>query len=87
LNPAHHCAYKERLSRQALPDWAAEFNAHSWAQFFLKFVISHPAVTVVTPATSKVAHMVDNLGAATGRLPDASQRQRMQEFVAGLPQA
>jgi aryl-alcohol dehydrogenase-like predicted oxidoreductase len=77
----------ERVRGQALPDWAAEFDAHSWAQCFLKFVTSHPAVTVVTPATSKVGHMVDNLGAAVGKLPDAAQRRRMREYVAKLPQA
>ncbi len=75
----------ERVRGQALPVWAAEFDTRSWAQFFLKFVISHPAVTVVTPATSKAKHMIDNLGAAMGRLPDEDQRQRMREFVAGLP--
>ena len=50
--------------------WAAEFDARSWAQFFLKFVLAHPAVTVVTPATSKAKHMADNLGAAFGRTGD-----------------
>lgn len=62
---------------QPLPAWAAEFDAHSWAQFFLKFVVSHPAVTAATPATSKASHMVDNMGAAFGRLPDAALRKRM----------
>ena len=67
-----------------LPAWAAEFDADSWAQFFLKFVLAHPAVTVATPATSKPHHMVDNLGAARGRLPDAEMRERMAAFIEGL---
>ncbi len=75
----------ERVRGQALPDWAAEFDAASWAQFFLKWVLSHPAVTVVTPATSKAKHMIDNLGAAYGRLPDAGQRERMAAHIAALP--
>jgi aryl-alcohol dehydrogenase-like predicted oxidoreductase len=74
----------ERVRGQALPAWAAEFDAHSWAQFFLKFVLSHPAVTVATPATSKVRHMIDNLGGALGALPDADMRRRMIALVEGL---
>lgn len=75
----------ERVEGQALPDWAAEFDAGSWAQFFLKFAASHPAVTVVTPATSKPKHVVDNLGAAYGTLPDADLRKRMIAYVEALP--
>ena len=60
-----------------LPAWAAEFDCTSWAQFFLKFVVSHPNVTNVIPATSKPKHMVDNMGAGYGRLPDGKMRQRM----------
>jgi len=67
-----------------LPEWAAEFDAHSWAQFFLKFVLAHPVVTVTTPATSKAAHMLDNMGAAVGRLPDEAMRKRMIAYVASL---
>lgn len=74
----------ERVRGKSLPAWAGEFDAGSWAQFFLKFVISHPAMTVVTPATSKPHHMLDNLGAATGRLPDEAMRKRMSEFVATM---
>jgi aryl-alcohol dehydrogenase-like predicted oxidoreductase len=69
---------------QELPDWASEFDAHSWAQFFLKFVLSHPDVTVVTPATSQARHMVDNMGAAMGRLPDEDMRRRMVAHIEGL---
>lgn len=74
----------ERVRGQSVPDWAAEFDATSWAQFFLKFVLAHPAVTVVTPATSKAKHMIDNMGAAYGRLPDAEQRARMIAHLEGL---
>jgi diketogulonate reductase-like aldo/keto reductase len=64
---------------RALPDWATGF-AQSWAQFFLKFIVSHPAVTCVIPGTSKSHHMADNLGAGFGTLPDASTRQKMSAF-------
>lgn len=60
-----------------LPAWAAEFDCTSWGQFFLKFIVSHPNVTNVIPATSKVKHLVDNMGAGYGRLPDAKMRERM----------
>jgi aryl-alcohol dehydrogenase-like predicted oxidoreductase len=70
-----------------VPDWAREFGAETWAQFFLKFAASHPAVTVVTPATSRPHHMVDNMTAARGRLPDAAERRRMVEFIEALPEA
>ena len=75
----------QRVGERPLPDWAAEFDAASWAQFFIKYVLGHPAVTVVTPATSKARHMVDNLGGGAGRLPDAATRRRMAEFVDALP--
>ncbi len=75
----------QRVGERPLPDWAADFDAASWAQFFIKYVLGHPAVTVVTPATSKAKHMVDNLGGGTGRLPDADTRRKMAEFVDALP--
>ena len=65
---------------QALPEWAAEFDCESWAQFFLKYIISHPSVTVAIPGTRQVRHVNDNFGAAMGRLPDASQRRRQEQF-------
>lgn len=71
----------ERVRGQDVPKWAAEFDAHSWAQFFLKFVLSHPAVTAATPATSRGRHMVDNMGGALGALPDEAMRRRMIEYV------
>jgi len=77
----------QRVGERPLPGWAADFDAATWAQFFIKYVLGHPAVTVVTPATSKAKHMVDNLGGGIGRLPDADTRRKMAEFVDALPQA
>jgi diketogulonate reductase-like aldo/keto reductase len=67
-----------------LPVWAAEFDCTNWAQFFLKFIVSHPAVTCAIPATSRVLHMVENMGAGFGRLPDAGARQRMFSYYEKL---
>ena len=67
-----------------LPEWAADFGARSWGQFFLKYSISHPAVTVAIPGTRSVEHVDDNLGAAMGRLPDAAERLRMEQFFDSL---
>ena len=69
-----------RVRGETLPAWAADFECASWAQFFLKFIVSHPAVTCVVPATSDVAHLRDNMGAGQGRLPDERMRRRMVEF-------
>jgi aryl-alcohol dehydrogenase-like predicted oxidoreductase len=76
-----------RVGDREVPDWAAEFDATSWAQFFLKFVVAHPAVTAATPATSRAHHMVDNMGGAMGRLPNEEQLQRMVALVEELPEA
>jgi aryl-alcohol dehydrogenase-like predicted oxidoreductase len=76
-----------RVEGREVPAWASEFDARSWGQFFLKFVASHPDVTAITPATSQARNMVDNLGAAVGRLPNAEQRKRMIELVDALPSA
>lgn len=73
-----------RVRGKPLPDWAAEFDCASWGQFFLKYVIAHPAVTCVIPATSKVKHLVDNMGAGRGRLPDAATRARMAAYFESL---
>jgi diketogulonate reductase-like aldo/keto reductase len=62
---------------RALPAWAAEFDCRSWSQFFLKFIVSHPAVTCAIPATHQPAHMIENMGALYGRLPDERTRARM----------
>jgi len=67
-----------------LPPWAAEFDCASWAQFFLKYVIGHPAVSVAIPGTRRPEHVTDNLGAARGRLPDPAQRRKMEEFFETL---
>jgi aryl-alcohol dehydrogenase-like predicted oxidoreductase len=67
-----------------LPVWAAELDCTNWAQFFLKFIVSHPAVTCAIPATSRVAHMHENMGAGFGRLPDVATRQRMFAYYANL---
>jgi aryl-alcohol dehydrogenase-like predicted oxidoreductase len=66
-----------------LPDWAAEFDCASWPQFFLKYIVSHPAVTCAVPGMAKAEYVVDNLGAARGRLPDAAMRRRMEQFIDG----
>lgn len=63
-----------------LPDWAAEFDCASWSQFFLKYIISHPAVTCAIPGTRRVEYVNDNFGAAFGRLPDAALRRRQEEL-------
>jgi aryl-alcohol dehydrogenase-like predicted oxidoreductase len=75
----------QRVGDRPLPDWAAEFDAKSWAQFFIKYCLGHPAVTVVTPATSQARHMLDNVGGGIGRLPDEAMRRRMAELVDALP--
>ena len=64
-----------RVRGKALPEWAAEFDCRNWAQFFLKFILSHPAVTCAIPATRQVPHMLENMGAGVGRLPDEQMRQ------------
>jgi diketogulonate reductase-like aldo/keto reductase len=73
-----------RVRGKEVPDWAAEFDCKSWAQFFLKYIVSHPALTCAIPATSKPKHLADNMEAAYGRLPDAKMRRRMAEYVDGL---
>ncbi|NZA26173.1 aldo/keto reductase [Luteimonas sp. SJ-92] len=74
----------EKVEGRELPDWAADYDIASWGQFFLKFVVSHPAVTCATPATSKPHHLVDNMGAASGRMPDEAGRQRMAAYIEAL---
>ncbi len=73
-----------RVRAKQLPDGAAEFDCHSWAQFFLKWIVAHPAVTCTIPATDNPRHLEDNLQAGVGRLPDAKMRQRMAELVSAL---
>ncbi|MGE3705651.1 MAG: aldo/keto reductase [Vicinamibacterales bacterium] len=76
-----------RVGDRPLPDWAAEFDAKTWAQFFLKWVVGHPAITATTPATSQAKNMLDNIGGGIGRLPDDAMRKRMAAFIDALPGA
>ena len=74
----------DRFARHPLPAWADEIDCANWAQFFLKFIVSHPAVTCAIPATSRIAHMRENMGALEGRLPEEAMRARMVRYVESL---
>jgi aryl-alcohol dehydrogenase-like predicted oxidoreductase len=74
----------DAVEGQPLPEWAGEFDCSSWGQFFLKYIISHPSITVAIPGTRQVRHVDDNFGAALGRLPNAAQRRRQEEFFDNL---
>lgn len=76
-----------RAAGKDVPEWAKEFDASTWAQFFLKFLVSHPAVTAVTPATSQAKNMIDNIGGGIGRLPSQATREKMIALVDALPPA
>lgn len=82
--PFRRGALIDTVQRHRLPAWAAEIDCANWAQFLLKFIVSHPAVTCAIPATSQVAHVLENMGAASGRLPDEAMRRRMIEHVERL---
>ena len=69
-----------KVAGKDLPDWAAEIDAKSWPQVFLKYAVSHPAVTAAIPGTTKVSHLTDNQGAGRGRLPDAEMRRKMEQY-------
>jgi diketogulonate reductase-like aldo/keto reductase len=71
----------DNVEGKTLPAWAAEIDCANWAQFFLKFILSHPAVTCAIPATTRVDHMIENMGAGKGVLPDAKMRQRMADIM------
>jgi aryl-alcohol dehydrogenase-like predicted oxidoreductase len=73
-----------KVQGKTMPDWAAQIDATSFPQLFLKYVVSHPAVTVAIPGTTKVEHVEDNLGAARGRLPDAEMRRRIEKYFDAL---
>ncbi len=73
------------VGQRPLPDWASEIDCSTWAQVFLKYVVSHPAITCVIPGTTKEHHAVDNQGAGRGRLPDAALRRTMESLIDGLP--
>jgi aryl-alcohol dehydrogenase-like predicted oxidoreductase len=75
----------QRASSTPLPEWAAEIDAKTWAQFFLKYVVSNPAVTVVRAGTTQATHMLDNIGGGIGRLPNEAMRKRMAAVVDALP--
>jgi diketogulonate reductase-like aldo/keto reductase len=72
------------LANKPLPAWTAEFDCHSWAQFLLKWIVAHPAVTCVIPATNNPQHLEDNMAAGVGRLPDAKTRERMASLFVGF---
>jgi diketogulonate reductase-like aldo/keto reductase len=82
--PFREGALIRAVQRHPLPAWAKEAGAASWAQLLLKFIVSHPAVTCAIPATSQVAHVVENMGAASAPLPDSAMRQRIAAHVAEL---
>lgn len=73
-----------RVRGKEVPEWAADFGANSWGQFFLKYLLGHPAVTCVIPGTSKAKHMIDNLGAGVGPIPDSTQRRKIVQFMESL---
>ncbi len=73
-----------KVRSKPLPDWATEFECRSWAQFFLKWIVAHPAVTCAIPATDKPGHLEDNMQGGVGRLPDENMRRRMLELVSSL---
>jgi diketogulonate reductase-like aldo/keto reductase len=73
-----------RVRAKPVPEWAAEFDCHSWAQFFLKWIVADAAVTCAIPATNDPKHLADNMQAGRGRLPDEQMRRRMVEFVAAI---
>jgi diketogulonate reductase-like aldo/keto reductase len=82
--PFREGALIKSVERHPLPSWAPQIGAANWAQFILKFIVSHPAVTCAIPATSRVDHLKENMGAATGPLPDAPTRRRMAAYVEAL---
>jgi diketogulonate reductase-like aldo/keto reductase len=82
--PFQEGALLRSLRRERLPSWAGEIGAATWAQFILKFIVSHPAITCAIPATSQVPHVKENMAAATGRLPDQAMRLRMASYVEAL---
>jgi diketogulonate reductase-like aldo/keto reductase len=82
--PFQQGALTRRLEGEPLPEWAGEIGASTWAQFILKFIVSHPAVTVAIPATTRVDHVRENLAAATDPMPDEAMRRRMAAYVQDL---
>ena len=83
--PLDRARLLKRAGTTPLPEWAAEFDAKTWPQFFLKYVLSHPAITVVRTGTTNPAHMLENIGVGMGRLPDEAMRKRMAALVDTFP--
>lgn len=82
--PFQHGGLFDHVDRHALPAWAAEIDCKNWAQFFLKFIVSHPAVTCAIPATSRVDHLKENMQAAYGPIPDKAMRKKMVETIRAI---
>ncbi len=74
----------QAVSGKALPGWASDYDISSWGQFFLKYILSHPAVTCVIPGTSDPEHLVDNMGAGYGKMPDEKARKEMLRYFNSL---
>jgi len=74
----------KKVGGAPIPDWSADFDVKTWGQFFLKFILAHPVVTCVIPATRKPGHMLDNLAAGFGSLPDKKQRQAMKDYISAI---
>jgi aryl-alcohol dehydrogenase-like predicted oxidoreductase len=79
--PFGHGRLFNAVQGKKLPQWASEFDCASWAQFFLKYIVSHPAITCAVPGMAKAEYVTDNVGAARGRLPDAAMRRHMEQFI------
>ena len=82
--PFMNGSYFQRVSGRELPEWAAEFDCATWAQFSLKYILAHRTVTCVLTETTNPAHMEENIRAAFGRLPDESTKRRMRELFQGF---
>jgi len=82
--PYQRGALFKKVKGQSLPEWSKEFDCQSWGNFFLKYILSHPAVTCIIPATSKVRHMQDNMAGGFGKVPDQKMRQRMLSYMESL---
>ena len=82
--PFREGALLRQLQRHPLPAWAKEIDCSTWAQVVLKYIATHPAITCAIPATSQPAHVRENMAAATGRMPDEAQRQRIAQHIAKL---
>lgn len=74
----------QTVGKKELPEWASEYDINSWGQFFLKYILSHTAVTCVIPGTSDPEHLVDNMGAGYGRMPDEAVRKEMVSYFESL---